>query len=94
MIQAGNGKMIAYPCNFNLLLYQGAANSRDDDSPQVDFGRNRKLTMPQVTELRQRRMHGALIKTLMDDYGLSKASVYCYLSDITPLSRQRTPKPS
>ena len=34
MIQAGKAKMIAYPCNFNLLLYQGADNSRDDDSPQ------------------------------------------------------------
>jgi DNA invertase Pin-like site-specific DNA recombinase len=52
----------------------------------VDFGRKRKLTMPQVTQLRHRRMHGALIKTLMKDYGLSKASVYRYLSETSSSS--------
>jgi hypothetical protein len=37
--------------------------------------------MPQVTELRHRRQHGAFINTLMKDYGLSKARVYRYLSE-------------
>jgi DNA invertase Pin-like site-specific DNA recombinase len=52
----------------------------------VDFGRKRKLTMLQVTQLRHRRKHGALIKTLMNDYGLSKASVYRYLSETSSSS--------
>src|ERR671915_577585 len=45
----------------------------------VHFGRKKTLTPAQVTELRHRRAHGDLIKTLMQDYGLSKASVYRYL---------------
>jgi DNA invertase Pin-like site-specific DNA recombinase len=45
----------------------------------VHFGRKKTLTPTQVTELRHRRAHGDLIKTLMQDYGLSKASVYRYL---------------
>src|SRR5712692_1854751 len=52
----------------------------------VHFGRKRKLAQRQVTELRSKRKHGALIKTLMHDYGLSKASVYRYLSTIPALS--------
>ena len=46
----------------------------------VHFGRKKNLTVQQVAELRDRRDQGALIKTLMKDYGLSKASVYRYLS--------------
>jgi DNA invertase Pin-like site-specific DNA recombinase len=46
----------------------------------VHFGRKKTLTPAQVTELRHRRAHGDLINTLMQDYGLSKASVYRYLS--------------
>jgi hypothetical protein len=34
----------------------------------------------QIAELRDRRDQGALIKALMKEYGLSKASVYRYLS--------------
>ena len=45
----------------------------------VHFGRKKTLTPAQVTELRHRRAHGDLIKTLMQGYGLSKASVYRYL---------------
>ena len=45
----------------------------------VSFGRKQKLTTQQITELRQRREQGTLIKTLMQDYRLSKASVYRYL---------------
>jgi len=48
----------------------------------VRFGRQRKLSTEQVTELRQRREEGVLIKTLMADYQLSKASVYRYLSEV------------
>jgi len=48
----------------------------------VHFGRKKKLTLQRVTELRQRRADGALIKTLMHDYGLSKVSVYRYLGEI------------
>ena len=46
----------------------------------VAFGRKRKMTQEQIDELRARRKEGVLIKTLMADYNLSKASVYRYLN--------------
>ncbi len=45
----------------------------------VHFGRKKRLTAQQIAELRQKRKKGTLIKILMKDYGLSKASVYRYL---------------
>ena len=45
----------------------------------VAFGRKRKMTTQQIKELRERRKSGVLIKTLMANYNLSKASVYRYL---------------
>jgi DNA invertase Pin-like site-specific DNA recombinase len=45
----------------------------------IHCGRQKKLTPGQMNELRHRRAQGALIKTLMHDYGLSKVSVYRYL---------------
>lgn len=47
----------------------------------VSCGRIKRLTGQQSVELRNRRQQGALIKTLMSDYGLSKASVYRYLGE-------------
>lgn len=47
----------------------------------VQFGRRKKLTQHQVAELRKRRQEGELIKRLMADYSLSKASVYRYLNE-------------
>lgn len=47
----------------------------------VQFGRKRQLTPNQCQELRERRAQGVLIKTLMKDYKLSKASVYRYLHE-------------
>ncbi len=46
----------------------------------VIFGKKKKLSKEQVIELQQKRAEGVLIKTLMEDYGISKASVYRYLS--------------
>ena len=46
----------------------------------VAFGRKKKMTPEQIDELRERRKSGVLIKTLMADYNLSKASVYRYLN--------------
>ncbi len=46
----------------------------------VRFGRQKTLTGTQVTALRQRHAEGVPIKTLMQDYGLSKTSVYRYLA--------------
>ena len=46
----------------------------------VAFGRKKKLNTNDITTLRQKRADGVLIKTLMTDYNLSKASVYRYLS--------------
>lgn len=45
----------------------------------VSFGRKKKLTPKQRDELRMRREKGELIKVLMKDYNLSKASIYRYL---------------
>ena len=46
----------------------------------VHFGRKKRLTVQPIAELRDRGDQGALIKALMKEYGLSKASVYRYLS--------------
>jgi DNA invertase Pin-like site-specific DNA recombinase len=45
------------------------------------FGRRQRLTDGQVIELQARRKDGALIRTLMADYRLSKTSVYRYLKE-------------
>ncbi|HEY0461200.1 MAG TPA: recombinase family protein [Pyrinomonadaceae bacterium] len=45
----------------------------------VQFGAQRKLSNDRIEELKRKREAGALIKTLMEEYGLSKASVYRYL---------------
>ena len=47
----------------------------------VRFGRSKSLTEKQTDELRRKREQGVLIKTLMKEYGLSKASVYRYLGE-------------
>ena len=46
----------------------------------VRFGAPKKLTDDQVLEMRQKRTDGAMIKDLMKEYGLSKASVYRLMS--------------
>lgn len=45
----------------------------------VRFGAQQKLSSEQIEELKQKREQGVLIKTLMKNYNLSKASVYRYL---------------
>ena len=45
----------------------------------VQFGSKPKLTDEQIVELRQRRQNGELIRELMQDFGISKATVYRYL---------------
>jgi DNA invertase Pin-like site-specific DNA recombinase len=47
----------------------------------VVFGRSKRLSQPQITELRARREQGVLIRTLMHDYRISKATVYHYLQE-------------
>ena len=42
----------------------------------VKFGRKKALNETQVQELRQKRLEGILIKDLMENYSLSKATVY------------------
>lgn len=42
----------------------------------VRFGRKRRLTPAQIAELQTKRRQGMLIKMLMKEYNLSKASVY------------------
>jgi DNA invertase Pin-like site-specific DNA recombinase len=47
----------------------------------VRFGPKKRLTEAQTAELQKRREQGELIKTLMQDYGISKVSVYRYLHE-------------
>jgi DNA invertase Pin-like site-specific DNA recombinase len=47
----------------------------------VQFGPQRKLSDEQLIELKQRRESGELVKDLMADYGISKATLYRYLSE-------------
>ncbi len=42
----------------------------------VRFGRHPKVTKDQIAEMRRKRKEGTLIRDLMSEYGLSKASVY------------------
>jgi DNA invertase Pin-like site-specific DNA recombinase len=51
----------------------------------VQFGKRKKLSPQQITELQSRRQQGVLIKILMRDYDLSKASVYRYLNETVPI---------
>jgi DNA invertase Pin-like site-specific DNA recombinase len=46
----------------------------------VIFGRQAVLDDDQVTQLRERRESGDMIKTLMKEYNLSKSSIYRYLN--------------
>jgi len=47
----------------------------------VSFGRQKKLSNYDVQQLKEKRGQGVLIKDLMKEYSLSKASIYRYLSD-------------
>ena len=49
----------------------------------IKFGATKKLTESQIKELREKRIAGVLIKDLMKEYNLSKASVYRYLNGQT-----------
>jgi DNA invertase Pin-like site-specific DNA recombinase len=57
---------------------EGVAKAKDRG---VKFGPKDKLTPDQKQEMRQKRAEGVLIKDLMSQYGISKASVYRLLSD-------------
>jgi DNA invertase Pin-like site-specific DNA recombinase len=46
----------------------------------IQFGRQKRLNDSEVLELLEKRQSGQLIKDLMLDYRLSKASVYRYLT--------------
>lgn len=48
----------------------------------VRLGRKKDLTGQECSELRRKREDGILIKTLMKEYNLSKASVYRYLNGV------------
>lgn len=44
----------------------------------VKFGAKKKLNKVQIAELQKKRSNGVFIKELMDEYNLSKATVYRY----------------
>ena len=50
----------------------------------VHFGRSKQLLAPQILTLQRKRKKGVLIKTLMKEFALSKASVYRYLQEAVP----------
>lgn len=50
----------------------------------VHFGRTKQLTTPQILTLQRKRKKGVLIKTLMREFALSKASIYRYLQEAVP----------
>jgi len=52
---------------------EGIAKAKENG---VQFGRKSKLTDSQIIELKQKRQDGVLIRNLMQEYELSKASVY------------------
>ena len=52
---------------------EGIEKAKDNG---VKFGRQALLSNAQVAEMRSKRESGILIKNLMSEYGLSKASVY------------------
>ncbi len=45
----------------------------------VQFGKRPALSTEQISELRDKRQQGILIKNLIVHYGLSKATIYRYL---------------
>lgn len=47
----------------------------------VQFGKRPALTDDQIVELRDKRASGTLIKDLMAEYSLSKATIYRYLTE-------------
>ena len=47
----------------------------------MKFGVPKKLTDDEVSEMRQKREDGVMIKDLMKEYGLSKASVYRLMAE-------------
>ena len=56
---------------------------RNAQANGVHLGRRKTLLEDEQVELQQKRMDGALIKELMEQYNLSKASVYRYLDGVT-----------
>ena len=47
----------------------------------VQFGKRPALNRKQIAELREKRAKGTLIRELMASYGLSKATIYRYLTE-------------
>ena len=52
-------------------------------SGKNSHGRKKILGVEEIDQLRARRKQGDLIKVLMKDFSLSKASVYRYLKQVT-----------
>lgn len=54
----------------------------------VKFGANKKLTVEQIKELQEKREKGVLIKQLIKDYDLSKASIYRHLNESLEIAEE------
>jgi DNA invertase Pin-like site-specific DNA recombinase len=58
----------------------------------VRFGRHKILLQQQITELQERRRQGTIIRVLMNDYRISKATVYRYLERVSPAQPEESPE--
>ena len=70
----------AIPADTHADVPPTAADSRADAPDFLPWPAQRKLTPRQMAELRAKRQRGVPIKALMQEYGLSKATVHRYLS--------------
>jgi len=67
---------------------EGIEHARSQGRP---LGPVHRLKPADIATLRSQRQQGMLIKDLMRHYGLSKASVYCYLAGTQPEMVQEMP---
>jgi len=76
MLQELRGDMAVADMNGNVTVTEPAHTP----APRLAPGQN-KLTPRQVASLRAKRQRGTTIKPLMEEYGISKATLFRYLKE-------------
>jgi len=84
--------MLAAIAEFETSLRRDRQISGIENAKQrgVKFGAKAKLTPEQIEVMYQKRADGTLIKDLMSEYGISKASVYRLLNEYEDASKPTT----
>jgi len=77
-----HGAIAQFETEIRAERQRGIAKAKEQG---VRFGAKPKLTPQHIQMLRQRQANGSLIKTLMAEFGLSKASVYRSLAEASSL---------